>query len=150
MSWVICLRVQKAKCKVQGVDRRASIPAFPLGSFSKTESRIASLIWSVCPSVTDSEVNKYLIFKLNSPFIFFNPKIKNLFKTKEVIFVSHLSELNIYSTEFGTNMMSLVTTLRVAGLHRVPIISLLFPCCIILMHIFQLFFLPISNWDLRN
>jgi len=33
--------------------------------------------------------------------------------------VSHLSELIFYSAEIGTNIMSLVMTLQVAGLHRV-------------------------------
>jgi len=33
--------------------------------------------------------------------------------------MSHLSELNFYSAEIGTNIMSLVMTLQVAGLHRV-------------------------------
>ena len=33
--------------------------------------------------------------------------------------MSHLSELKLYSAEFGTNTMSLVMTLQVAGLHRV-------------------------------
>ncbi len=33
--------------------------------------------------------------------------------------MSHLSEMNFHSAEFGTNIMSLVMTLRVARLHRV-------------------------------
>jgi hypothetical protein len=33
--------------------------------------------------------------------------------------MSHLSEMNFHSAEFGTNIMSLVMTLQVAGLHRV-------------------------------
>jgi len=33
--------------------------------------------------------------------------------------MSHLSEMNFHSAEFGTNVMSLVMTLQVAGLHRV-------------------------------
>ncbi len=33
--------------------------------------------------------------------------------------MSHLSELNFYSAEISTNIMSLVVTLQVAGLHRV-------------------------------
>ena len=33
--------------------------------------------------------------------------------------MSHLSELIFYSAEIGTNVMSLVMTLQVAGLHRV-------------------------------
>ncbi len=31
----------------------------------------------------------------------------------------HLSEMNFHSAEFGTNIMSLIMTLQVAGLHRV-------------------------------
>ena len=33
--------------------------------------------------------------------------------------MTHLSELKLYSAEFGTNIMSFVMTLQVAGLHRV-------------------------------
>jgi len=33
--------------------------------------------------------------------------------------MSHLSELNLHSAEFSTNIMSLVVTLQVAGLHKV-------------------------------
>ena len=61
---------------------KASIPTLPYGSFSKTASKIASDIWSAilsgCPSVTDSEVNSYLLFIFNSSFIFFvlYPKTK--------------------------------------------------------------------------
>jgi hypothetical protein len=33
--------------------------------------------------------------------------------------MSYLSELIFYSAEIGTNIMSLVMTLQVAGLHRV-------------------------------
>ncbi len=34
-------------------------------------------------------------------------------------FMSHLSEMNFYSAEIGTNAISLFITLQVAGLHRV-------------------------------
>ena len=58
-------------------------------------------------------------FKKIEYFSVLYPKTKNIFKTEEVIFVSHLSELNLHSAEIGTNIMFLVMTLQVAGLHRV-------------------------------
>ena len=33
--------------------------------------------------------------------------------------MSHLSEMNFHSVEISTNIMSLIMTLQVAGLHRV-------------------------------